>query len=252
VNSAKLDKKEAKSVEDWKTAIQRRQGNSPDFKELTKSEAKGHSGGFLDYAMLNIGFWFFVVADGGLYAGVVEAFCVMLIGVALWKWGVIQGERSGRFYLLLMLGCYAFALPLRWIGAQEMLNMMPIPRSFWVSQEFARIAASVGHLALINLIVKSGAGRAILLPFKAAGRTAFSLYFLQTIIGIWILFSPWGAALWGKLSWGGMYSVAVAVIAGQVILANIWVRYFTSGPLEWLWRSLSYVKRQPFRRRHVE
>ncbi|NML04658.1 DUF418 domain-containing protein [Sphingomonas sp. G-3-2-10] len=251
-SGAKLDKKETKAVEDWKKAIERRKGNSPDFQEMKKQEIKGHSGGFLDYAMLNIGLWFFIVADGGLYLGVIEAFCVMLLGIALWKWEIIQGGRSARFYAVLMLGCYAFALPLRWMGAQEMLTMVPIPRSFWATQEFARIAASVGHLALINLLVKSGAGRAILAPFKAAGRTAFSLYFMQTIIGLWILFAPWGPGLWGKLSWGGMHSVVIAVIAGQVILANIWVRYFTSGPLEWAWRSLAYVKRQPFRRRHVE
>ena len=92
----------------------------------------------------------------------------------------------------------------------------------------------------------------ILAPFKAAGRTAFSLYFMQQILGIWILFAPWGPGLWAKLSWTQMYGVVIAVIVAQLIIANLWVRMFAMGPLEWAWRSLSYMKRQPFLKPRAE
>jgi uncharacterized protein len=236
---------EKKAATDWQSAIDRRQGRNDELREYAKQEAKGHAGGFVDYVQFNIATYvYFVFAS--LVDYVAEAFCMMLIGIALWKWGVIQGERSARFYLLLMLACYVPALPLRWLAAQDMLPYMPIPRLGWITQESARILASIGHLALINLAVKSGFGRFILAPFKAAGRTAFSLYFIQQIVGLWVLFAPWGPGLWGKLSWGGLYSVAVAVIAGELILANLWVLVFANGPFEWAWRSLAYVKRQPF------
>ncbi len=45
-----------------------------------------------------------------------EAFCTMLVGVALWKWGVIQGLRSARFYLWLLVAGYGFGLTARAIG----------------------------------------------------------------------------------------------------------------------------------------
>jgi uncharacterized protein len=77
---------------------------------------------------------------------------------------------------------------------------------------------------------------------------AFSLYFMQQIIGLWILFAPFGLGLWGKFSHAGLAAIATAVIAGQLIFANIWMRFFVAGPLEWLWRSLAYVKWQPFAR----
>ena len=60
----------------------------------------------------------------------------------------------------------------------------------------------------------------MLAPFKAAGRTAFSLYFLQQFIAIYILFAPWGPGLWGKLSWSGLYGVALAVLATMLVPAG--------------------------------
>jgi uncharacterized protein len=246
---ATLSAEEKKTLEKWKKVVAGRSGQDPGAVKYRAQEQRAHAGtAFIPYAKLNIGTYVFFILES-LLPYTIEAFCMMLIGIALWKWGVIQGERSMRFYLLLMLACYVPGLVLRWFAVQEMLVTVPIPRTHWFTQEFSRIAVSIGHLALINLAMKSAPGRAILSPFKAAGRTAFSLYVLQTILGIWILFAPWGLGLWGKLSWGGMYSVVAIAIVGQLILANIWLIFFTSGPLEWAWRSLSYVRRQPFVRR---
>jgi uncharacterized protein len=106
---------------------------------------------------------------------------------------------------------------------------------------------SVGHIALINWLAKTRAGARFLAPFKATGKTALSLYMLQSVITMWILFSPFGFGLWGKYSYAGQALIALAIIAGQIVLANIWVRWFSMGPVEWLWRSLAYWRRQPFR-----
>jgi uncharacterized protein len=235
------------TLQDWNKAVEHRQGGE-EMKQAAAEEAKGHAGGYPAYAKMNIGFYLAFLFPS-LVGSVAEALCVMMIGVALWKWRVIQGGRSAGFYLVLTLVCYALAVPMRALAASEWIGMVPIPRTGAFTYEIGRILMSLGHVARINLVVKSGAGRAILAPFKAAGRTAFSLYFMQQIIGLWILFAPWGVGLWGKLSWTGLYSVVLAVIVLQLIVANLWVRVFANGPLEWLWRSLSYVKRQPFRNR---
>jgi uncharacterized protein len=245
-----LTAEDKKTQAEWQKTIDRRLGHTEDYKQIVAMEKKGHSGGFVDYVVMNIMVWVGFLLPG-LGFNIAEAFCTMLVGIALWKWQVIQGGRSARFYLLLMLACYIPGFILRYIGAQESLTMAPIARTFWFTTDFARLAVSVGHIALINLAVKSGVGRAILSPFKAAGRTAFSLYFLQQIVALWVLFAPWGPGLWDKLSWGGLYSVAVAVIVGCLVIANIWVLFFANGPMEWAWRSLSYVKWQPLLRRRA-
>lgn len=233
------------TLQDWDKAVEHR-GGGEEMKQAAAEEARGHAGGYLAYARTNIGFYLSFMFPQ-LVASVAEALCVMMIGVALWKWQVIQGGRSAGFYLALMLICYALAVPMRALAASEWIPLVPTPRTGAFTYEIGRILMSVGHVALVNLAVKSGVGRAILSPFKAAGRTAFSLYFMQQFIGLWILFAPWGVGLWDKLSWSGLYAVVLGVIAFQLVVANLWVRAFAAGPLEWLWRSLAYVKRQPFR-----
>lgn len=193
--------------------------------------------------------WLWFARQGGILAAVAEAFCAMLIGIALWKWRIIQGGRSTGFYALLMLAAYGFGLTARAIGVAEVTAFAPIPKTMWFTEEFARLATGLGHLALVNLLVKTAGGRTLLSPFKAAGRMAFSLYFLQQIIGIFILFAPFALGLWGRFGWAELAAIATAVIAFELVLANIYMRYFVAGPLEWLWRSLAYVRWQPLRRR---
>lgn len=242
-----LTKDEQAKQKAWRKLLDRRATGGEEGKKVREMERVGRSGSFLAYAGMNIGFYFeFMFPE--LALSIAEAFCTMLIGIALWKWRVVQGGRSTRFYAILLVCCYVPGMIARAIGAQEMLSPVPVVRTAWITEELARVLVSIGHVALINLMVRSAAGQAILAPFKAVGRTAFSLYFLQQFIAIYILFAPWGPGLWGKLSWSGLYGVALAVLAFELVLANLWLRTFTMGPMEWAWRSLAYVRWQSFRR----
>lgn len=238
---------EKKALDDWRKRVERLRTGGEEIKEIRAAEAKGHAGSFWAYAEMHRGFYFLFMWPE-VVRTVMEAFCMMLIGIALWKWGVIQGQRSARFYMVLVLACYVPGFALRTVAGFEFLSNVPGAKILWITQEFARMAVSIGHVALINLAVKGGAGRALLGPFKAAGRMAFSLYFLQQIIGLYILYAPWGLGLWGRQSWADMAGTVLIVIACQTVFANIWLRVFAAGPLEWLWRSLAYVKWQPFRK----
>lgn len=238
---------DTKALEDWQKKLDRFK-RPPEFAKQIATEKEAHRGGVIDYAGWLHGQWIEYFWVGGIFwISVAEAFCAMLIGIALWKWGIIQGERSAMFYLVLGGLAYGFGLTARWIGTQEMLAFAPIAKTIWITMEPARLAVGLGHLALFNLLAKYGFGRALLAPFKAAGRTAFSLYFVEQIIGIHILFSPYGLNLWGKYGWAGQTAIAAIVFVALLIVANVWVRFFAMGPLEWLWRSLAYLKRQPFR-----
>ena len=226
---------------------------NPMLKKLTEEEKTAHAGGVVEYYAFNWAGWMqFFVGKGGLFFGVIEAFCAMLIGVALWKWRVIQGGRSAYFYLIGMAAAYTFGFACRGLATAEIIAFTIGPKTLWITSEFSRLATGFGHLCLINLAVKSAGGRAVLAPFKAAGRTAFSLYFLEQLIGQHILFAPYGFNLWGRFGWAGMFAVATAVCALCLIVANLWVRRFQMGPMEWAWRSLAYCERQPFLTRRPE
>ncbi|MEP9401506.1 DUF418 domain-containing protein [Sphingomonas sp. VNH70] len=242
-------KDDAKALAEWNKKIAARQPNEKLAKDLVK-ERKAHAGGWFPYAAFFWEAWLkFMVGKGFIGMAAVEAFCVMLIGAALWKWRVIQGGRSARFYLVMTLVAYGFGITARAVGAGEVLTFSPAPKTIWITEEAARIAVSIGHVALVNLAMRSVAGTRLLSPFKAVGRTAFSVYFLEQIIGLHILFAPYGLNLWDRYGHAAQFAIATGVIVLCTIVANLWVLRFANGPLEWAWRSLAYWQRQPFRRR---
>lgn len=202
---------------------------------------------FADYASYSRGIWLEQRAYTGeiFFQAVPEAFCVMLVGAALFKWGVIQGGRTRRFYLLLMLAGYAVGGPLRAIEVSQHLRFSPEPKVVAFTEEIARLAMTLGHLGMVHLLLGTNAGRALLAPFKAAGRTAFSLYVMQTLLTGWLLFPGIGLGLFGQFGWAGMFGISLAIIATQLVLANLWLRRFRMGPVEWLWRSLVECRRLP-------
>ena len=94
-------------------------------------------------------------------------------------------------------------------------------------------------------------GALLLRPLKAAGRMALSIYISQTIVTMFILFPGFGFGLWGRFGWSELTTIAAAIVAAQVVFANIWLRFFTMGPLEWLWRWLTYGRRPQLRIRRA-
>ncbi len=239
-----LTAEDSAAVSSWRELEQRYKA---DPKELAEDKER-RLGSFLQYAQYMHEIWIGRATLELFLEEVPEALATMLIGAALFKWHILQGLRSRRFYLLLGLAAYAAGVSLRIIEVQQHLTYSPEPRVVWFTDEIARLALTLGHVALISIVLSGPSGRRLLAPLKAAGRTAFSLYVLQTIITIWILFPGFGLGLFAQFGWAAMLAISMTIIAAQIALANLWLRYFSMGPVEWLWRSLVYVKFQPFRR----
>jgi uncharacterized protein len=79
---------------------------------------------------------------------------------------------------------------------------------------------------------------------------AFSNYILQSLIGNFVFLGP-GLGYSGQVGpvYFTLFGIAVFII--QIILSSIWLKYFNYGPLEWLWRSATYKKWQPFRKKQT-
>jgi uncharacterized protein len=76
---------------------------------------------------------------------------------------------------------------------------------------------------------------------------AFTNYLMQSLI-CGLIFYGVGFGLYGKLQRYELYYVVAGVWIFQIITSHIWLRYFRFGPMEWIWRSLTYWKLQPFKR----
>jgi uncharacterized protein len=81
------------------------------------------------------------------------------------------------------------------------------------------------------------------------GRMGLTNYEIQNITGA-ILFSTWGfGSFFGKLGFTELFILGLIIYILQIIISRQWMKHFLYGPLEWLWRSGTYMKWQPFTRR---
>jgi uncharacterized protein len=77
------------------------------------------------------------------------------------------------------------------------------------------------------------------------GRMALSNYLLQSIICTTVFYS-YGLGLYGTMRTSRGILLAGAIFLFQIVASNWWLKRFRFGPVEWLWRSLTYGARQPF------
>lgn len=251
---AKLSVEDRKTLDAWQEKADQHDLSKPPSKKdqiAIDAEARARAGWPHQYVMFAWFVWNKVFGDGnGLFFTVLEAVPAMLLGMALFKWGIIQGDRSPGFYAGLAVAGYAVGCGFRGWDLMEIFKFTPWPTPGMITAEFARLSVTLGHVGLFNLLMKTAMGRAVLSPFKAAGRMAFSIYILTSITTMWFVFAPWGLGLWDKFGWAQLMVTATVIDLGMLVFANVWLRVFLSGPLEWSWRSLTYWTRQPFLRRN--
>ena len=155
------------------------------------------------------------VVTGGIAA---MAATVVIFGLLAWSGGIGRPETMGPWQITASLGLYdIFNLSLTAVLTAGFLLIYLRPRM----QHALRRLAPVGQMALTT-------------------------YVCQTLIGTFFYYG-WGVNRLGEVGAATAFLLAMAIFAGQVAIANVWVRYFRFGPLEWLWRSLTFGQRQPFR-----
>jgi uncharacterized protein len=180
------------------------------------------------------------------WPGVVECLSFMLIGIALYRTGLLTGAAATKTYVLVAVIGYGFGLSVRvanlaWMARtgfeldpNRLVPAISVLRSFLY--EPARLGVTLGHLAIITLLFKSGRlGSAKVL--RALGRMSLTTYTLQSLLTSLLFY---GCGLVGVMSFGGLMatSVAIWVVTGAVAL--LWLQRFSMGPAEWLIRALSY------------
>ena len=221
--------------------------NDKEAQKKIATENKAHHSTFGAYWSAQFESWQFLMSLFWIIEA--EIIGTMLIGMALCQWGVIQGRAPRSTYWALMIGGYAIGLGLRSTAWWSILQFQPALRLQDITQDVDRIAVTLGHLGLIHLALGSALGRQLLKPFEAAGRMPLTVYLGTSFLMMWIIFAPWGLGLWGHFGQAQFLLVATAVIIAETIAANLWMRYYDNGPMEWIWKSLAYQRREPFRKK---
>lgn len=174
----------------------------------------------------------------------------MLIGMALLKWDVLTAGRSTGFYAGMAIAGYVIGIPLGLYeyGLLVAGDFGPVAGAeAGRTYQFSRLAMVAGHLGLILTVVKLGLMRWLQQGLAAAGQMALTNYIGQTLICT-MLFYGFGFGLYGELERYQLYLVVATIAVVEMAFSVIWLRNFRFGPLEWVWRSLTYWKPQPMRK----
>ncbi len=175
---------------------------------------------------------------------------LMLVGMALFKLGVLSNRRSKQFYrrLLLVGGAVGLALVLAGVWYNERVGWNATRVLLFGSQfnYWGSLPLAGAYVAAVMLWCRRRAGGVVTNALAAVGRTAFSNYLLQTVLATSIFYGH-GLGLFGSLNRVELLGVVVVIWAIQIPLSVAWLRRFRFGPLEWLWRTLTYGERQPIR-----
>ena len=110
------------------------------------------------------------------------------------------------------------------------------------------VPLAMTYVAVFMLSFQTAAGKKILSVLAPVGKMAFSNYILQSLVGNFVFLGP-GLGYGGQVGpfWYTILGIGFFII--QVILSTIWLKYFNYGPLEWLWRSATYKKWQPMKKK---
>ena len=176
---------------------------------------------------------------------------MMLIGMGLMKLGALSAQMSLRAYAWMAAAGLAVCVSITWLVCQRAMA-----RGFELTQDFlqdsvydlGRLAGAIGYIGLVMLLCRTGVLARLRARLAAAGQMALSNYLMQTLICS-TLFYGYGFGWFGRLERYQILLVAMAIWAFQLWLSPLWLRHFRFGPMEWVWRSLTYWKRQPLRQR---
>jgi uncharacterized protein len=186
----------------------------------------------------------FVLESAWIYGG------LMTIGMALYKWGVLSNQRSTRFYRRLLIGSGTAGLSLILTGVwyRELVGWETarVLLFAWQFNHWGSLLLALAYVAGIALLCRAAADSRVTTALSAVGRTAFSNYLLQTVLATTIFYGH-GLGLFGALSRAELLAVVVGIWAIQIPLSVAWLNRFQFGPLEWIWRTLTYGRRQPLR-----
>ena len=175
-----------------------------------------------------------------------DVLAMMLLGMALFKLQILTLGRSNRFYLLMILIGYTIGLSVNYWEASTLIStqfdMLSFGKSFQ-TYHIGRLGMVFGHIGVIMLFIRSGWLLFLQRSLAAVGQMALTNYISHTIIcNIFFL----GFDYFGMLQRYELYYLVFGIWLFQLIVSPIWLKYYYFGPLEWVWRCLTYWKRQPF------
>jgi uncharacterized protein len=177
---------------------------------------------------------------------------IFLVGYWFVASGTLRRHRENRhvFKWMAIVGT-TFGLFLNVVGLTILQHpVSEVARAVRIGGEatfqFGQIPPSAGYVGLIVLAADTARGRRWLEPFAPMGRMALTNYIMHSLILV-LIFHAYGADMFGRIPRAPQMLIVVPIVAFQMIFSAWWLKRYRFGPLEWVWRSLTYKSWQPMR-----
>ncbi|MFT6268762.1 MAG: hypothetical protein ACJAVV_001577 [Alphaproteobacteria bacterium] len=181
-------------------------------------------------------------------SGLLKVFGMMCLGIVLYRLGIIQGQKSDMFYKRLACWGIAFGSVLTCANlAWNYVQHWQIDSYFRYGMIFKDIGAvfiTLGYVGLINLLINQKRYLVVKAKIGFVGQMALTNYIMQSLI-CGLIFYGYGLGWHGSLSRIELLPIVAGIWMFQIGLSYVWLTYFTQGPLEWIWRCLTYFKFLP-------
>ncbi|MDR0331858.1 MAG: DUF418 domain-containing protein [Dysgonamonadaceae bacterium] len=183
-----------------------------------------------------------------IWAGFFMIFPLFLLGVYIAKKGVFQNIESHLpFIKKAWLWGLAIGLPMsivQYVAGSQMNHLAPNIYSFifYFGQIFGNTGLSIFYMTSIILLFQRQNWVSKLKPFGYVGRMALSNYLLQSIIGTMIFYN-YGLGLYGQIAPAFGLVFVIVIFTIQILISKWWLARYQFGPVEWLWKSLTYGKK---------
>lgn len=176
---------------------------------------------------------------------------LMLVGMALYKWGVLSAQRSHRFYIRGLWLSWVVGFPIVIYGVYKNFSVgWSYDYSMFIGSQFnywGSLFVAFGYICLIMLVSRSQSLLWFRKRLSAVGQMALTNYITQSLLCV-LLFYGIGFGLFGQLERIEQAGIIVLVWILQVSWSQPWLERYRFGPLEWAWRSLTYGKVQPMKK----
>lgn len=172
---------------------------------------------------------------------------LMLVGMALYKWGVLTAQRSAAFYKRGFAISLVTGLPIVIFGMFINFNAgWSFEYSMYLGSQFnywGSLPISFGYICIVMWFAQTHGFTRFKNRIAAIGQMALTNYLSQSILCI-LIFHGIGFGLFGHIERTGQVVIVLLIWVLQIVWSRPWLEKYLFGPMEWVWRSLTYGRLQ--------
>lgn len=146
---------------------------------------------------------------------------------------LITEHKITMFVLSLFSGLLGFTLKYLMIAYD--INMMSSSEYIY----YGGVLLSISYIIWVTLLCENARIKSMLKPLQLMGKMSFTLYIMQSVF-MFIIFYVF--KLYAQLTLSQVYLIALAIIIFQMIFTHFYFKKYKQGPLEWVWRKITYLK----------